>query len=204
MKLTSVAFLICLFISCGISDQVDQLKALKDCRYSIYSADSLYLAHTPVDKLVRGKRFNIAAAPSLMMALMQQKVPLEGKLVLKIENPGASTAGIKGFEYQVLIGSTNITEGTYDKEVTVQPEGGVAMVPLKFNTDLYPVLSSPDNQKALSDFFSGGKADTAVITLKVKPMFVVGNEKVSYPGYISMEKRISSNELRSFVKKKGY
>lgn len=186
--------------SCGIKDQAEQLKALENCTFSISSADSIYLADTDVSRLVRSGGLNLAATPRLMMAFMQQKVPLKARINVQIQNPGDADAGINEFEYKLLVKDTELTSGYYNKHISVAKEGGTVLVPFWINTDVYPLLSKPENQKAISDFFSANAEKTTVVTFKIKPSFMAGNEKISYPGFISISKEISNKDIVAILR----
>ncbi len=188
--------------SCGLSSQADQLAALRNCTYTIASADSVYLAGTDISRLVGRNGFNLSEAPSLVFGLMQQKIPLKGNLRMKIQNPGSSEAGINQFEYKILIADTELTSGYYNQKVSIAADGGITVIPIRIDSDLYPILSDAENQKAISEFFSKGSERKAMVTMKIKPSFMVGNEKINYPGYIDIKKEISSKELQSFIEKK--
>lgn len=187
-------------MSCQLNEQVDRLKALKECTYTIAEVDSAYLAHTNVSSLVSRKGFNMGAAPALALAFLQREVPFRAHLLVEIKNKGTAEAGIEGFEYKVLVGHTELATGVHDTAITITPQGGTTMVRLKIQTDLYPILSQPGNQEALARFFSPDTLKTTLITLKIKPSFQIGSKKVSYPGYISIEREISNKELLSFLR----
>ncbi len=187
-----------LIYSCGIDNQVNRLKALEGCRYFIVSADSVYLANTHISRLVREKGFDISGAPAVAFAFMQQRLPLKALLRLKIENPGKDEAGINEFDYKIMLKGVELTSGSYDRKIVIKPEGGTADVALKIDSELYPILSNPDYQKAVTEFLSSKEERKTVITLKIKPSFTIGNEKVSYPGYIDIDKEISNKQLLTF------
>ena len=195
-----IVFISLFFIAgCSLNEQVDQLKALKNCSYSLVSADSVYLAGTDVSKMIGSRGLDILRAPSLAFAFLQQKVPFKARLTMRVINPGTETAGINEFDYRIVIKDVELAKGVFDRKVTIDPQGGTADVPIYIDTDLYPVISNQANQKAVSQFLSTDSVRTAIITLKIKPSFVVGKEKVSYPGYIDIDREISNKELLRFV-----
>ncbi|KAA8481828.1 hypothetical protein BDE36_1872 [Arcticibacter tournemirensis] len=187
--------------SCGIDSQVKRLEALEGCTYSIVSADSVYLANTDISRLIRKKGFDLSGAPAVAFAFMQQTLPLKAVLRMKIENPGKDEAGINEFDYKIVLKGVELTSGSYNRKIVIAPEGGTADVALKIDSELYPILSNPEYQKAVTAFLSSEEEMKTIITLMIKPSFTIGNEKVSYPGYIDINKEVSNKQLLSFLGK---
>ena len=42
---------------------------------------------------------------------------------------------------------------------------------------------------------SGAEEKKSLVTIKIRPSFMVGNKSIKYPGYISIEKELSSKML---------
>lgn len=199
-KIIFVLVLIGSVCSCGVKTQVSQLEALQHCVFKVDAIDSVYLAKQPVEKLVGNGGFNLSRAPQLALAFFQQKVPLKARLDLGIANPGSQDAGINDFEYILLLGNYELLRGVYEHSILVPANGGRISVPFPINTDIYPVISKPENQRLLSDFFSLKKDTAVTITLKVKPNIIVADQKVSYPGYIDIKKQLSNGEVLSYLR----
>lgn len=185
--------------SCGVKTQVNQLEALQHCVFGVNSIDSVYIAGVSVDRLAGKSGFDLARAPQLAFAFLQQKVPLKACLNLGITNPGSEEAGINDFEYILMVADYELLRGVYERAILVPANGGEVAVPFAINTDIYPVISKPENQRILADFFSASRDTSVTITLKVKPNIVVADRKVSYPGYIDIKKQLSNREVSSYL-----
>jgi len=196
-KILFLGFLVLVFSACGINKQVDQLKAFEKCRYEITSADSVFLGNVDVTDLVDRKDFNLARIPSLMLAVLRQDVPLKASLKLKIQNPANEVAAINQFEYKILHKNTELATGFVNRKVVVEPGGGVTVVPININSNIYDLLSDPKNQKAFADFIAEGKSSEkkTVLTVKIKPTLDIGNNQIQYPGYITVDKEITNKIL---------
>ena len=192
-------FLLCLmFLSCGINKQAKQLQTLEDCIYEIRSADSVYVAGRDVSKMINNNSINISSMPEFAWAYLQKDIPLKARIVLKITNPTKELAAINRFEYLVLIKGQQIASGLVDQKVSVAP-GDSITVPVSVNANIYQILSSGNTMKEIIDFMKGGN-DTAtekkgIVTLKIKPSIAIGDKLVNYPGYITIEKEVSSKIL---------
>ena len=184
------------FAGCG--RQVDQLKAFEKCNYDIASADSVYLGNMDVSKIINKNQLDLTRMPALMLAILRQDVPLRAKINLRIENPANTVAAINQFEYKILHKNMELATGFVDRKITVQPGGGVTVVPININSNVYDLLSDPKNQKAFTEFISGardGKEKKTMLTLKIRPTLDIGDNQVKNPGYISVDKEITNKIL---------
>ena len=64
--------------------------------------------------------------------------------------------------------------------------------------NVYPFLSNSKVMGEISDFLKsskGGPEKKGVLTLKIRPSIKVGNTLVKYPGFITIDKEVSSKIL---------
>jgi len=187
-------------VQCGVNQQIKQMQALENCKYQITSADSIYLANTDISKMINSNGFNLESAPGLAFAFLQRKIPLKARLNLQITNPGKSEAGINEFEYKVMIKDQEITNGRIDQKVTIPANGGVTIVPIIIDQNIYPLLSKASNRNALVNFFSNEAEEKTMVTLKIKPSIGLGGEKIQYPGFVDIKKEVSNKQLISSIR----
>lgn len=182
--------------SCGVSKQYKQTKAFEKCKYEIRSADSLYLANVNVMETIKSGNFDIIKSPRLVFALLRKNVPLEGNINLEIKNPTPDLAAIRQFEYKLLIKDQEIANGFVDQTISVAPNGGQTIVPIKINSNIYGFLSDSGTQRAILDFFDGNSSNRkSVLTIKIKPTIGFGNKEIKFPGYITINKEITKGIL---------
>ena len=195
-------FLLCLVamfaLSCGINKQARQIKALENCKYEITSADSLIVAGTDVSKLINSRNIDISRVPGLAIAFLRKDIPFAGRLNLQIKNPSSDLAAINQFEYKVLIKDQEIATGFVDQRVSIAP-GGTTTVPMRVNANIYQFLSNGKTMKEIVDFIQGGNSagteKKGVVTLKIKPTIDFAGKLIKYPGYITIDKELSSKIL---------
>ncbi len=186
--------------SCGVETQVSQLEALQSCIFKVKTVDSIYLANTPIEKLYNKNGLDLSRAPSLAFSMLQQKLPIKARINLGVTNPGSEDAGINAFEYIIMIADQELMKGFYNQAIMVPGNGGEVTIPFKIDTDIYPIMSKPENQKLIADFFSASKDTSVLITVKIKPNIIVADKKVEYPGYIDIKKVLSNKELLPYLK----
>lgn len=199
MKQITIFCLAAIIITgCGLNKQARQIEALEKCTYEISSADSIYLAGRDVSKLVKNRSFEVSNVPELALALFRKNIPLKARVNLKISNPSANEAAINQFEYIVLIKNQEIANGFVNQKITVEP-GGTTTVPVRVNSNIYAFLSNGKTMEEVLEFVRGGESGAAerkgVVTIKIKPTIDVGGKLVKYPGYITIDKEVSSKIL---------
>jgi hypothetical protein len=196
-----ILVLSCLFAllmqGCGINKQAQQIKALEKCKYKILSADHISVAGTDVKNLISGESLNLGSLPGLAIGVLRKDIPLRANLNMEITNPSGEQAAINEFEYKVLINNQEIATGFVNQLVSIAA-GQSSTVPISVNANVYQFIN---NQKVMDDVTrflkarSGGTEQKGMVTLKIKPSIMVAGALVKYPGFITIDKEISSKIL---------
>jgi hypothetical protein len=197
-KLLIIGLTMLLIQNCRISQQTKQIKALEKCVYEILSADSLYIAGTDVKSVIKNKNIDMKRLPGIALALLRKDIPLEARLNLQIKNPSPDMAAINQFDYIVLIKNEEIANGSVNQKISLAT-GESTTVPVMLNANIYRFFSNPKIMQQITDFIQagsdGGPEKKGLITLKIKPSIQVGNRIIKYPGYITIDKEVSSKIL---------
>ena len=199
MKRLVLLGMVALFASgCGLNKQARLLEAFEKCTYEINSADSVYVAGRDVSKLIRNRTFELRNIPELALAVFRRNIPLSAKVNLTINNPTSRTAAINQFEYIVLIKGQELANGFINQRVSIEP-GGTTTVPVRVNSNIYSFLSNGKTMEEVIDFLRGGESGATekkgMVSIRIKPTIEIGNKLVKYPGYITIDKEISSKIL---------
>lgn len=188
---------ILILAGCGVNKQAQQIAALEKCTYKLLSAEQITVGGTNVNNIVNLQDLNIASLPGLALGLLTQDVPLKAKLNLEIKNPTANAAAINDFEYKVLINNQELATGLVNQKVDVQP-GGTTVVPVNINVNAYRFISNKQVMQEVAAFLQS-KSDSVerkgMLTLKIKPSINVAGTLVKYPGFLTIDKEISSKTL---------
>ncbi|WP_199117123.1 LEA type 2 family protein [Pedobacter sp. ASV28] len=194
-------FLACFMIlglaSCGINKQAQQIKALEKCDYRLTDATNITIAGTDVRKLMEGKSVNTMSIPGIALGLLRKDIPLRAKLNLEISNPSNALAAINNFDYIVLINKQEIFSGSVDQSVTIGA-GQTTQVPVQVNANIYQFLTDSKMLDDIGAFISGatnGNEKKGLVTLKIRPSIKVAGGLIKYPGYITIDKEVSSKIL---------
>ncbi len=183
--------------SCGINQQTAQINALKDCEYRITDATNITVAGTDIQKLIDGKSVNTLSIPGIALGLLRKDVPLRAKLNLEISNPTSALAAINNFDYIVLINKQEVFNGSVNQNVSIGSNQS-AQVPIQINANIYQFLTDSKMMNDIGDFISGasnGSEKKGLVTLKIRPSIKIGGSLVKYPGYITIDKEVSSKIL---------
>ncbi len=187
---------------CGINKQAKQLKAFEKCRYEILAADSVFVAGADVKKLIDSRGADLSSLPGVAVGFLSRDIPLTGILQVRITNPSGTLAGVNQFQYKLLVRDKEVVEGVSDQRITVKP-GETVTVPLKINANVYRLLTDGSTIQEVLGFMQSAKGAAPVRTtklgLKIKPTLTLGNQSLNYPGYITVEKEISSNLLQKYL-----
>ncbi len=192
-----IIFLTIGIFGCGINRQADLLKALKNCDYKVSSISNVKLAGADVKNLLDEGDLNLTSLPGLALGFLRKDVPLGATVNLQITNPSGLTAAINQFDYKILVNNTDLAEGTVTQNISLD-QGKTITVPVSIRTNVYQLLS---NQTILNDVIKAAKKTSStneslgLLTIKIRPTFMIGNTPIKYPGYISISKEVSSKIL---------
>lgn len=183
--------------SCGINKQAQQIKALEKCTYRITSADQITIGGADVKKMFNDQDINLASLPGLALGLLRKDIPLKARLNLEVKNPTSNDASINQFEYKILINNQELANGFVNQEVNVNA-GQFTVVPVDMAVNVYQFVTNNKVMAEVNDFFKaskGGPEKKGMLTLKIRPSIKIGNSLIKYPGFITIDKEVSSKIL---------
>ncbi|UHG90149.1 hypothetical protein [Spirosoma oryzicola] len=184
---------------CSVNQQLSQAKALGDCRYTIASADSVFLAGTDIREFRKLEDLNPARFPRLAAGLLTRNVPLDARINLDITNPTNKLAGINQLEYKVILAGQELFNGFLNQRIEVQPGGGRTRIPVRLNANAYQLLTDAKTRDAFTQLVQNlsGSSGTqpSKLTIKIKPTLALGNKAVNYPGYITIDQEVTNKIL---------
>lgn len=184
--------------SCGINRQAQQIKALEDCTYKVTGVKQVSIAGTDIKQLMEQQTFSLTSLPGVALGLLRKDIPLRANLNLEITNPSSNLAAINQFEYKILVNNTDLAQGIVNQNVSIA-QGQTVTVPVQLVSNIYGLVSNGnvfnDIVKAAKKGSSSKDEKLGLLTIKIKPTFMLGNTPVKYPGYITINKDISSKIL---------
>jgi len=184
---------------CSVNRQLAEAKALGDCKFSVTSADSIYLSGIDVRRFRKLEDINPARYPQLAAGILARSVPLSARLTLNVHNPTNRNAGLNELEYKILLAGQEVFTGFINQRIQVPAGGGEARIPIRLRTNAYQLLTDDKTRSAFVELIQNlSGADDAPptrLTIRIKPTLALGNKKVDYPGYITIDQDVTKKIL---------
>ncbi|MBQ8044856.1 MAG: hypothetical protein IJ269_00720 [Bacteroidales bacterium] len=183
--LLAVSFL---FVSCDIWSQIEQTAALQNCKFILKNVHDVAIAGVKIKNI---KNLSASDIVKLTAAIASKKIPLDLNVNVGIQNPSQQKAAINGLDWICAIDGKDFVSGAINQKYSIPANSNITM-PLAINTDIYKLFSS-GNIETLKNFINSfSKTDTTSsrIAIKVKPSVYIGQQKVQYPNYITLEKKL--------------
>lgn len=195
-KILLISFIALITAGCGVSNKIS---LLEQCRYDIKSADSVYVVGRDITRQIKTGSFDLGSVPELAIGLLRKDIPLRAKLNLGIENPGSKSIEINQFDYIISFKGQELVNGTTDRRIDINP-GETTIVPIMIKANIYSILSDRNTREEIFSYLRGrGGSENmqkSLISIKVRPSIRVGNKLIKYPGYITIDKELSSGMFK--------
>ena len=178
---------------CGVSRKIS---LLEQCRYDIKSADSVYVAGRDLTRQIKTGRFDLGSVPELAIGLLRKDIPLRARINLGIENPGSKPIEINQFDYIISFKGQELVNGTTERRIDINPNE-TTVVPIMVKANIYSILSDRNTREEIFSYLRGTEtAQKSLISIKIRPSIRVGNKLIKYPGYITIDKELSSSMFK--------
>jgi len=192
MKNIIALFVILTFTSCGILQQVTEMKTFGECEFEISRIENVFLAGVDIQGKNDVSDLDILDGAKIISAFAKGELPLMLDLYLTVKNSNNTTASMNKLEWVLYIDDIEMLQGVSTESIQVPANNGVAELPLHMNMDLLKVLSSESRKVVLNFGFNlaGKGTQKSRIMIKAKPTILIGNSYINYPGYITIKKEI--------------
>lgn len=199
MKNSSYLFLCCavVLLFAGSCRTVREIKALAKCEFRIQSVKNTSLAGINVQNVRSYNDLKLGQAATIARAYASGNLPLTFTLNVDVRNPNDQLAALNRLEWIALFDQTELVRGNVTQRVAVNPNGGVATIPLQVRCNVRDVLGRLAKDKALGSAFEikDRQDKPKRVALKLKPAITVGKKgrSIAYPGYITVKKDFTAN-----------
>lgn len=190
--------LLVLALSCGIKRQADEMRNLAQCEFRFEGLSRVLVAGVDVSKVSDLGDLTVEDSSALFASLAFGSVPLEATVDVGVRNPTPSKAAVNRLEWILLIDDIEVASGAVPQRVEIGPNGGTAVIPVSFSTDLLKVLSGRSGESVINFALNlAGSSDRpSRVTVKVKPSVQLGGRTVQYPGFLTLNRRFSRGTLQ--------
>lgn len=194
MKTTKIFFILLIFSILSGCSILSELTALKKCEYSFHSAQDPVLSGINLLEIESFADLSLMQGQRLASNLMQKKMPFGITVNIEAKNPGLVNASVNQIEWKAYIDDIEISTGVIEDRIQIPANGGIAMIPLRVETDLYQYIEG-NNPKTMLNFalnlFDAGGQPTR-LSMKIKPSVYIGGTLVSSPNYFTITKEFKS------------
>ena len=173
------------FQSCSLS----KVMRFAECEFVFKEITKLEATGISIKDKSSVSSLSFMNAAKLAGAFAKEDMQILLDLDLLVKNPNTKEALLNRVDYIVLLDGEQILDGTTNERISV-PGGGSSTLPLKFNFDLFQVLSGKSTIE-VGQILWDLAADTKHpknMKIKIKPYFTIAKQQVKYPGYISVMK----------------
>jgi len=192
-KILLFSLIIVIATGCGVSRKIS---LLEQCRYDIKSADSVYVAGRDLTRQIKTGRFDLGSVPELAIGLLRKDIPLRARINLGIENPGSKPIEINQFDYIISFKGQELVNGTTERRIDINPNE-TTVVPIMVKANIYSILSDRNTREEIFSYLRGTEtAQKSLISIKIRPSIRFGNKLIKYPGYITIDKELSSSMFK--------
>ncbi len=175
-----------------------QVEALAKFNYTIESLDQVKVAGRSIESFQGSEGVSLASLPAIAFALLQQDLPLEAKINLKVFNPTTTRTSINEFKYIVEIQGKPLFEGSVEENIRLATNESM-VIPLTFRANIFGVAKENGFDRLLSDILT--RKSDAFLALKIKPSVKIGGKNYYYPGYITVDKDLGKGIVKELERR---
>lgn len=180
--------------SCGILDQMEDMKRFSEVRFKIKDINELTIAGVDMTGKRSFSDFTFTETARLTSKLAADELPAQFTVLLQATNPNNKKAAMNRLEWRLLVDKQQLTTGTIEEYVEIPPDGSKTNVPVKVNVDVIKLLTGKSG-KALMNLVSnitGQGSQPSELSMELSPSIKVGNQMLDYPGTITVKNRVGN------------
>jgi len=178
--------------SCEVLTQVAQVANFANCNFNLNSVNNIQMLGMNLSKGMTKDNLNVTQLLSLTNAIMSKTLPVTFNVNVNVSNPNSIAASMAKMDYILTLNGKQVISTTMNQAVNV-PANSSNVVTIPITTDLFQLFSgeSADAIVNLAFKLAGASSNPVNVGLKVKPYITIGNQLLSYPDYITMNKTLN-------------
>ena len=178
--------------SCDVLTQVAQVANFANCTFNFNSVNNIQMLGVNLSKGMTKDNLNVTQLLALTNAIMSKSLPVTFNVNVNVSNPNSIAASMAKMDYILTLNGKQVVSTTMNQAVNV-PANSSNIVTIPITTDLFQLFSgeSADAIVNLAFKLAGASSNPVNVGLKVKPYITVGNQMLSYPDYLTMNKTLN-------------
>lgn len=173
-----------------------EISTLGKCEFRMTTLEYPDLVGVDISQIHNFSDLNFIDMGIISASILKGELPLSFTLNVEARNPNPATAALNSLEYIAFIDDVEVASGEMNQRIEIPANGGIAIIPLRLQTDLIEILKK-DSRQTLVNFglnlADAGNRPTRV-SIKVKPTILVGAMEINYPGYFTLKYDFASGE----------
>jgi len=173
-----------------------ELSTLRKCEFRLTEIDNYVFSSISMNEIQSYNDLSFTQLGKFTSGMVKGDLPLSFVVNIEAMNPNPTPASLNKLEYIAFIDDFQIAEGALSQKITIDPSGGIAVIPLTVTTNLLDAFKKESLQALFNlvlNLSDAGKIPTR-ITVKIKPTLTIAGKDVMYPAYIKVKTEFSSGE----------
>ena len=167
---------------------LSELTAFTKCEFRLHSFQDPAVCGINVQNRHSWSDFSFMDGQVIAGQLLKGSMPFDITVNVEVKNPGTTNAAVNSIEWMAYIDDIEVAKGIVNERVEVKAAGGLSMVPVKIQTDLFEYLEG-DNPRTMMNFalnlVDAGDQPTR-LSMKIKPSVLMSGQTIHYPGYFTI------------------
>lgn len=185
-KLAAILSFMTIFF-CGC-DEIKETLNMINCKYKINNIGNISWAGINLTNITSLSDLSVSDALAAANAIRENNYNINFDLNVLALNETESNAKIRGFDYKLLLNENEVTNGEHGDEVTVEANGGSAILPVNMNFDAKDLIEGGtvnDMVNLVLNLVNYGNGESSDVAVKFSPWIPVGNSVQKMP-YITL------------------
>lgn len=169
-------------------DQLMETLNMINCKYKIDQLANVSWAGIDLTNIQSFEDLSVSDLAKAGLAISQNDYNVNFDMNILALNETETAAKISGFDYILLLNDSEITNGEYDTELTIEPNGGTGILPISMNIDAQNIVSGgtvEDVVNMVLNMVNYGNGESSDVAVKFSPWIPVGNTIQKMP-YITL------------------
>lgn len=175
-------------ISLSACQALNQMQNMRQCQFAWQKMENLSIAGINFAGVTSLTQLNLMDIGKITSAYAKGALPLKFTALIGVTNPNPAPAAMTKLDWIMEFDSKQIAEGSMDQKVSVEPNGGTAVMPLSIVLDLKKIMADR-SQSELLDMgmeLSKNAEKSKRVNFKIRPYLSVAGVMIPSPVFFDL------------------
>ncbi len=181
-------WILILGISLSACQSLTQMQNFRQCQFSWQKMENLSIAGINFAGITSLTQLKFTDIGTITTAYAKGNLPLKFTAQVGVTNPNPAPAAMTKLDWIMEFDKKQIAEGSLDQKVSVEPNGGTAVMPLSIVLDLKKIMADR-SQSELMDMsmeLSKNGEKSSRVNFKVRPYLSVAGMMIPSPVFFDV------------------